>query len=390
MRPAWKALALAAAAALAIIGCGGDASTTGKASDLRTRLDLLLGENLLLSAKTTSAVLGDRVEESHAYMAMLDRNGADVAATMAAASPASVKARLERIWLAYDRLVIAYANGAAALDDSGQAGAAGWLTGQFAPQLSAVMAGPTGLSRPAIERLASQLVAQVKQLVDDQAAGRWTAVFSDVRSTSRQGQAMGDAIAQGIVKKRPDLFPGDVSARAVGFRESLELLLQEHMYLVTMTSSAALDGSGGEYEADVALLYQNGQDLGDVIGTAFGTSAQRTFEQIWNAYIHSIAIYESGVVAPSPSRRAKALRDLTQHYVPRFAGFVASLTGLPSSSIAGPARESVLRATAVVNAQGAARWGKAAAGDRAAAQHMQAIGDPLAAAVVARHPGKFA
>lgn len=373
-----------------MIGCGVDSSTPGKASDLRTRLDLLLGENLLLGAKTTSAVLGARADETQAYLATMDRNSADVAATMAAGAPRRVRNRLDGIWKAYDHLLVAYASGAAAQDGSGQGNAAERLTGQFVPQLAAVMAQATGLSRSTITRLASDHVAQVRRLVDDQAAGRWTAVFTDVRGASRQAQSMGDAIAGGIARKHRDMFPGDVSARAVGIRTSLELLLQEHLYLVTMTSDAALGGRGDEYEASIALLYQNRQDLGSMIGAAFGTSAQHTFGQIWSAYTHSLAVYAAAVVVSDPSRRAKALHELTGNYVPRFAGFVASLTGLPSSSVAANTRESVLQTVAVVDAQGRARWPRAAAGDRAAAQHMQAIGDPLAAAIVARHPDRFA
>ena len=76
-------------------------------------------------------------------------------------------------------------------------------------------------------------------------------------------------------------------------------------------------------------------------------------------------------------------------YVPAFSKFLAGATGLPESALASLTTEHVTTTKAVVDLQGAGKPKEAADADRMAAQHMQMVGDPLAAAIVAKMPEKF-
>jgi predicted NBD/HSP70 family sugar kinase len=86
----------------------------------------------------------------------------------------------------------------------------------------------------------------------------------------------------------------------------------------------------------------------------------------------------------------KAVQDLTTVYVPQFSDFIVGATGLPKDTVVNLTKEHVLTTKDVVDAQGAKSFQSAAQKDRTAAQHMQMIGDPLAAGIVAKLPQKFA
>jgi len=85
----------------------------------------------------------------------------------------------------------------------------------------------------------------------------------------------------------------------------------------------------------------------------------------------------------------KAVTDLTGTYIPQFSEFIAGATGLPQTAVADLTKTHVLTTKDVVDAQGAKDYAGAATKDRAAAQHMEMIGDPLAKAIVAKNPDKF-
>ncbi|MGI8999991.1 MAG: hypothetical protein ACR2GO_09830, partial [Candidatus Limnocylindria bacterium] len=57
---------------------GGETAINTDAANLRTDLDYLLGEHLILAAKATGAALDGRSEEFEAYGGLLNTNGTDL------------------------------------------------------------------------------------------------------------------------------------------------------------------------------------------------------------------------------------------------------------------------------------------------------------------------
>ncbi len=202
-------------------------------------------------------------------------------------------------------------------------------------------------------------------------------------------QMIGDAIAPAIAAKMPDQFPGDPSNKGVGFRVALNQLLQEHLYLATWATDAALSGRADEFGAAVTALNSNGTDIGAAIGSLYGNDARDSFNQIWSAHNGFFVDYTTGVATKDMAKQDKAVQDLTTIYVPQFADFIATATGLPADAVTSLTTEHVTTTKAVVDAQGAADVAGAAQKDRLAAQHMEMIGDPLAKAIVAKLPAKF-
>jgi hypothetical protein len=170
---------------------------------------------------------------------------------------------------------------------------------------------------------------------------------------------------------------------------ALDQLLQEHLYLATFATDAALEGRPAETPAALARLGTNGTDIGAAIGQLFGQDAADTFDEIWSAHNGFFVDYTTGVATKDQAKQDQAVEDLTTIYVPRFATFLAGATGLPEDVLTDLITDHVVRTKAVVDAQAGDDAEAAAAADQLAARHMQMIGDPLAAAIVAALPESF-
>jgi len=267
--------------------------------------------------------------------------------------------------------------------------AVGDLTGHYVPDFSKFISDATGLPLDAVTDLITDHVLQTKDVVDAQAAKDWPKAYAGVRTAYAHMQMIGDALAGAIVAKFPDVIAGDPNTSAAGFRVALNQLLQEHLYLATFATDAAFDGRSDAVTAALATLGQNGTDIGAAIGSLYGADAQDAFNTIWSAHNGFFVDYTTGVATKDQAKQDKAVSDLTTVYVPQFAAFLAGATGLPEDALTSLITDHVLTTKAVVDAQGAGDAAAAAAADLLAAQHMEMIGDPLAAAIVASQPASF-
>jgi len=365
------------------------AATSSKAADLRTKLNILLGEHLILASKATGAALGGRTDEYQAYGALLNQNGTDIGAMVGAAYGPDAEMKFNQIWSAHNGFFVDYTVGKAKNDAAMQQKAVDNLTTVYIPQFSEFIAGATGLPKDTVAELTKTHVLTTKQIVDDQAAKNWPAVSTDVRKAYAHMQMIGDPLSEAIAKKQSDKFPGDATNKGVGLRVSLNLLLQEHLYLASSATSAALGGRQDEFAAAGKALNDNGTDLGAAIGSLYGADAQAKFNGIWSAHNGFFVDYTTGVAKSDQAAKDKAVQNLTTVYIPQFSDFIAGATGLPNAAVADLTKTHVLTTKDIVDAQGAKDYKGSATKDRAAAQHMEMIADPLATAIVKKLPQKF-
>ncbi len=364
--------------------------TDSAAADLRTKLDLALGEHIILASKATGAALGGRNDEFAAYGALLNTNGTDIGAMIGAAYGDAAKDAFNAIWSAHNGFFVDYTTGVATNDQAKQDKAVQDLTTIYVPDFAKFISDATGLPMDAVVSLTTDHVLQTKAIVDAQGKGDWTAAYAAIRTAYAHMQKIGDAIAPAIATKFADKFPGDASSKAVDLRVGLNQLLQEHLYLASFATSAALGGRNDEFAAAGTALNTNGTDLGAAIGGLYGDAAKDQWNKIWSAHNGYFVDYTTGVATKDQAKIDKAVKDLTTEYVPQFAEFLAGATGLPKDALVSLLTDHVLTTKAIVDAQGAKDFAAAAAADRTAAQHMEMIADPLAAAIVAKLPDKFA
>jgi hypothetical protein len=359
------------------------------AADLRVKLDLLLGEHIILASKATGAALLGHDAEYKAYGGLLNTNGTDIGEMIGAAFGSGAKDQFNTIWSAHNGFFVDYTVGVATKDTAKQDKAVKDLTTDYVPSFSKFIADATGLPLEAVTSLITDHVVQTKQIVDDQAKQDWAAVYTDIRTAYAHMSMIGDPVAEAIAAKMPDKFAGDPTNKGVDLRVGLNNLLQEHLYLASFATGSALSGMSDEFNAAGMALNTNGTDLGAAIGSLYGSEAQDAWNKIWSAHNGFFVDYTTGVATKDSAKQDKAVQDLTTVYVPQFATFLAGATGLPEDALTQLITEHVLTTKAVVDAQAAGDATAAAAADRMAGQHMEMIGDPLAKAIVAKLADKF-
>ena len=367
----------------------GTAMTDTAAADLRTRLNLALGEHIIFASKATGAALGGRSAEFAAYGDLLNKNGTDIGAMIGSVYGADAADAFNKIWSAHNGFFVDYTTGVAKKDKAIQDKAVKDLTETYVPDFSKFISDATGLPMDAVTSLTTEHVLQTKAIVDAQEKGDWKGAYAAIRTAYAHMQMIGDAIAPAIVAKFPDKIAGDPATKGVDLRVALNQLLQEHLYLASDATGAALAGRNDEFSAAGGALNTNGTDLGAAIGGLYGGDAKDQFNEIWSAHNGFFVDYTTGVAKKDKAMQDKAVQDLTTVYLPQFTDFVVGATDLPKDAVSGLVKEHVLTTKAIVDAQASGDAAAAAAADRMAGQHMEMIGDPLAKAIVAKLPADF-
>lgn len=360
-------------------------TTSDPAADLRVKLDNLLGEHIFLATKATGAALGGRTAEFQAYGQLLATNGTDLGAMIGAAYGSDAQNTFNQIWSAHDGFFVDYTTAVAKGDAAAKAQAVSNLTNQYITPFSSFLAQATGLPQGTLTQLLTMHVQETAAIVDAQAAKNWTAAYADIRMAYAHMFTIGDALAPAIVQKTGK-FSGTATSKAVDLRVGLDQLLQEHLYLASDATGAALGGRSDEFTAAAGALNSNGTDLGKAIGSLFGSAAQNQFNQIWSAHNGFFVDYTKAVATGDAAAKATAVNDLTQQYVPQFAQFLSGPTGISVAALAQTVTMHVTGTAAIVDAQAAKSYPDAATKDRMGAMHMLEIGDALAAGIAATHP----
>ncbi len=365
----------------------GATAITTAAANLRTDLDYLLGEHLILAAKATGAALDGRTDQFEAYGGLLNTNGTELGAAIGSIYGTEAEDEWNRIWSAHNGFFVDYTTGVATDDAAVADGAVEDLTTVYVPEFSAFLAGATGLPEDAVTELVTDHVLQTKAVVDAQASGDFEAAYAAIRTAYAHMQMIGDALAPAIAEGND--IEGEAINAGVDFRVALNQLLQEHLFLASFATDAALGGRDDEFAAAGATLNTNGTDLGAAVGGIFGQEAEDEWNRIWSAHNGFFVDYTTGVATDDMAAQDQAVEDLTTVYVPEFSAFLAGATELPEDALAELITEHVLTTKAVVDAQGSGDAAEAADADREAAMHMRMLGDPLAEAIVAAQPGSF-
>ncbi len=369
---------------------GGEVMTDTAAADLRVALNNKLGAHLIFASKATGAALGGRNDEFAAYGTLLNTNGTDLGEMIGSVYGAEAKDAFNKIWSAHNGFFVDYTTGVATKDMAMQDKAVENLTTVYVPQFSALIAGATGLPKDAVTGLVTEHVLQTKAVVDAQAAKDDAAAYAAIRTAYAHMTMIGDALAGAIVAQNPDKIAGDPNNAGVDLRVGLNQLLQEHLYLASFATGSALGGRADEFAAAGGALNTNGTDVGAAIGSLYGDEAKDAFNKIWSAHNGFFVDYTTGVATKDQAMQDKAVENLTTVYVPAFADFLAGATDLPKDALTALITDHVLTTKAIVDAQASEDWSAASAADLMAGDHMQMLADPLAKAIVAKLPEKFA
>lgn len=231
------------------------------AADLRTHLDLLLAEHVMIVAKETEAAVYHS-DEYAAYTALLGANTSDLATDFGRAYGASAAPQWTQSWNTQNSYLVDYAIGVVTHNDDKANAATAALTGKFAAQFGQMIDGSTGIPAMSMRDLVYQQLLLDKAFIDDVSAQRYSAFYADLDKAYWHSSQLGDALARHAASKFPDKFPGDLSARVVESRVTFNLLTQEHSYLATMATGAAIAKRDAEKTVAMGALSASATRLG--------------------------------------------------------------------------------------------------------------------------------
>jgi hypothetical protein len=355
-----------------------------KATNLRTRLDLLLGEHLIVVAKESAAAAAHN-DEYTGYLSLLT-NATDLGDLMRSAFGDTAAGQFQQLWDTQNAYLVDYTIGLVTHNQTKSNSAMSGLTNMFVPQFSQFATTTTQLPLDPMTQLMTEQVLETQRMIDDQVAQNYPKMYADLRIAYAQTSRIGDALAPKIVRKFPDKFPGDLSNKASDLRTSLNELLQEHAYLATMATDAAIGGRAAEQSAATKALGDNADALGTLFSGMFGAPSGTLFDQLWAAKDTAIAAYAT---AADSAAKQSALAKLTDTFVSQFGGYLRDSAGLSSSASSGQIQTQTQATVKTIDDQKAKAFGQLADDDRSAAAAMHSIADLITAAITARLPTRF-
>jgi hypothetical protein len=358
--------------------------TDSEAAGLRTQLDLLLGEQVIVIAKESSAA--HRSGEYISYLLLLTSNGNDLTELVRSALGDAAASRFDQIWMAQDDDLVNYTIGLVTHNPSTADAAISGLLNAFVPQFSQFLSTVTQIPLKTIAQLATEHVLETKAILNDQIAHDFTKMYADLGKAYAHASSIGDALASAIVQKFPDKFPGNASSPAVNLRVSVNSLLQEHVYLATMTTGAATGHRVTEEAAAARALAENTAALGSVFAGLFGAPVGTLFDQLWAAKNLATIGYAS---ASTGTAKQRALNQLNDAFVTKFPIFVQDSTGLAAGTLRSAIEAQVAATITVIDDQRSGSLARLGADDRSADASMEVVADLLASAIAAKLPARF-
>ena len=363
--------------------------TQWTAADLRSNLNALLGEHVLIAAVATSHALGGREAAFKGAVGGLDANSIDISKAIGAVYGADAEKAFLPLWRKHIGFFVDYTTGAATKDKAKQDKAVADLLGYSQDFGAFLSSANPNLPKNAVGDLVKGHILTLKDVVDAQAAGDWPKAYAASRSAYHHMQMIGDPLAAAIAKQFPNRFPGAPDAPAATLRTTLNMALREHAILAAMATGSALGGREAEFNAAANALDGNSIDIAKAIGSVYGADAEKVFLPLWRKHIGFVVDYTTGLAAKDKAKQDKAVNDLIR-YSEDFGAFLASANpNLPKNTVADLVKGHILTLKDVVDAQAAREWPKVYANLRMAASHMAMIADPLGMAIVKQFPERF-
>ena len=365
------------------------ATSTTPASTLRTALNALLSEHVILAAAATGAALDGREAEFKAAGGALDANSVDIAKAIGLVYGPDAEQAFLPLWRRHIGFAVDYTVGVATKDQAKQQKAVSDLIGYTQDFGAFLQSANPNLPKSVVAELVKHHVVTLKEVIDAQASRDYVRAYAAQRTATAHMKMIADPLAGAIVKQFPDRFAGNPEAVAAGLRTLLNVAFREHVYLAGAATNAALGGRNGEFEAAAGALDGNSVDISKAIGSVYGADAEQAFLPLWRRHIGFFVDYTVGVAAKDRAKEDKAVSDLIG-YTQDFGAFLASANpNLPKQVVADLVKHHVLTLKDVVDAQAAKDQAKAFSAARMAAGHMQMIADPLAEAIVKQFPDRF-
>ncbi len=184
------------------------ATSTTKASGLRSTLNTLFQEHIYLAAAATGAALGGREAEFKAAAAALDANSVSISKAIGSVYGQGAEDAFLPLWRKHIGMVVDYTVGVAANDKAKQDKAVADLIGYTQDFGAFLQSANPNLPKSVVADLVKHHVVTLKEVIDAQASKDQAKTYTAMRTAAGHMQMIADPLAEAIVKQFPDKFGG--------------------------------------------------------------------------------------------------------------------------------------------------------------------------------------
>jgi hypothetical protein len=182
------------------------ATSSTKASGLRSTLNTLFQEHIYLAAAATGAALGGRDAEFKAAAAALDANSVAISKAIGSVYGQGAEDAFLPLWRKHIGMVVEYTVGVATNDRAKQDKAVADLIGYTQDFGAFLQSANPNLPRSVVADLVKHHVVTLKEVIDAQAAKDQARTYTTMRTAAGHMQMIADPLAEAIVKQFPEKF----------------------------------------------------------------------------------------------------------------------------------------------------------------------------------------
>jgi len=182
------------------------ATSSTKASGLRSTLNTLFQEHIYLAAAATGAALGGRDAEFKAAAAALDANSVAISNAIGSVYGQGAEDAFLPLWRKHIGMVVEYTVGVATNDKAKQDKAVADLIGYTQDFGAFLQSANPNLPKSVVADLVKHHVVTLKEVIDAQASKDQARTYTTMRTAAGHMQMIADPLAEAIVKQFPDKF----------------------------------------------------------------------------------------------------------------------------------------------------------------------------------------
>ena len=182
------------------------ATSSTKASGLRSTLNTLFQEHIYLAAAATGAALGGRDAEFKAAAAALDANSVAISKAIGSVYGQGAEDAFLPLWRKHIGMVVEYTVGVATNDKAKQEKAVADLIGYTQDFGAFLQSANPNLPKSVVADLVKHHVVTLKAVIDAQAAKDQAKTYTTMRTAAGHMQMIADPLAEAIVKQFPEKF----------------------------------------------------------------------------------------------------------------------------------------------------------------------------------------
>jgi hypothetical protein len=182
------------------------ASVAMPAADLRTELNALLSEHVILASAATGAALGGRAAEFQAAAGALDANSVDISRAIGAAYGPDAEQAFLPLWRKHIGFAVDHTQGVATQNKAKQNKAVADLV-QYTQDFGAFLSSANpNLPKNVLAELVKTHVLMLKEVIDGQSSGNVVQTYTALRHAAGHMAMVADPLTEAIVRQFPAKF----------------------------------------------------------------------------------------------------------------------------------------------------------------------------------------